>query len=144
MDTVQETWVMFCEKQLLQTNSGQKKKWNQFSLRPTLDLLDQEYPGLKENFFMSPVGKGGSVIVEQGPCPWMAEVLRLAGTSGGQRAQPCSLRAAVKHNQQLRPIHIKDNPPCYPSTSPDHGTDFGNAMGSIQMFPKKIRGWEVS
>lgn len=60
---MQESWAMFCEKQLLQPNIGQKKKKNQFSLRPTLDLLDQEYPGLKENFFMWPVEKGGSIVI---------------------------------------------------------------------------------
>lgn len=54
---MQETRAMFCEKQVLQTNTGQNKKLNQFSLRPILDLLDQEYPGLKENSLHSLWGR---------------------------------------------------------------------------------------
>lgn len=51
---MQETWAMFCENQVLQTNTGQNKKLNQFSLRP---ILDQEYPGLKENSLHSLWGR---------------------------------------------------------------------------------------
>lgn len=150
MNTVQETWATFCEKQLLQTNTSQKKKWNQFSLRPTLDLLDQEYPGLKENFLAQPVGKGGSIVVVvissswgKGPLP---EQQKCWGWQGalGSGARPRSLRAAVKHNQEPRPVHVTDSPAC-PSISPEHCRDFGNAMGSMQMLPKKKKKeWEGS